>query len=98
MFGYNRLYLSPLPKERIDSPYALYGYKADFGFSNNLMIILGCSVFGVAAILFLLSMLTAKSTSRRLKNGAVAVANEVGYALVVFSTPNIINAICIEAK
>lgn len=98
VFGYNDYYLSSLPKQRFVSPYALYGYHRHFGFSNNLMVIVAASVFGVAVLLLGLSILVGKASSRRLKHAAYLAASEVGYALMVFSTPNIVTAICIEAR
>lgn len=98
VFGYNDYFLSPLPKQRFVSPYALYGYHRYFGFSNNLMVIVAASVFGVALLLLGLSILVGRGSSRRLKHAAYLAASEVGYALMVFSTPNIVTAICIEAR
>jgi hypothetical protein len=63
-----------------------------------MMVIIAASVFGVAGLLLVLSMLTSKSAARRMKNASSLVATEVGYALVVFTTPNIITALCIEAR
>lgn len=98
VFGYNSYYLSPLPKERFVSPYALYGFHRHFGFSNNVMVIITGSVFGVAVLLLGLSILVGKASARRLKHASFLVASEVGYSLVVFTTPNIVTAICIEAS
>lgn len=90
--------MSPLPKERFVSPYALYGYQKYFEFSNNAMVIFTGAVFGVAILLLAISMLTSKSVSRKIKTASSMVAGEVGYALVIFGTPNIITALCIEAQ
>ncbi len=98
VFGYNGYYLSPLPKEHLFSPYAIYDYEKYFGFSNNMMVIVAGSVVGVAGLLLVLSMLTSKSVAVRVKAVATLIASEVGYTLMVFSAPNIITALCIEVR
>lgn len=59
VFGYNGYYLSPLPSDNLKaSPYAIYDYQKYFGFSNNVMVLITASIFGVAIALVLISMLT----------------------------------------
>ncbi len=59
------------------------------------MIILALSVYVVAIIFLLISSITSKNLSRRLKKTAFNIASEIGYTLAVFTTPNIITGICI---
>ncbi len=96
IFGYNDFIIGdaakPLP---IDEPYVIYGYERYFGYSNNGMILAIMSVYGLSIFLIALSGVTSKSLSRRLKSGGMVLINELGYALTVFSTPNIIIAISI---
>ena len=77
------------------SPYHLYGYQPHFGFTNNLMTILTAAVFAVAIVLLIVSLLISRGASKRLKKAAYYIATEIGYALVVFSTPNIITSLCL---
>jgi hypothetical protein len=60
-----------------------------------MMVIATGAVYGVALVLLLASMVASKSASRRIKNGAFLVANEVAYSLVVFGTANLVIALCI---
>lgn len=62
------------------------------------MVILAAATFGLAGAILTLSLITSKSTSRKFKNGAFLVANELCYTIVVFSTPNVVTAICLEAQ
>ena len=75
VFGFNRLHFSEVPADRFRSPYALLGFYRHFGFSNNGMILLGGIIYTIAGVLLTISMLTSKSTSRRMKNTAYLVAN-----------------------
>ena len=76
----------------------MYGYGRTFGESNNIMVLAAAACFGLAAILLLASALTSRGRSRKLRNASFVVASDLAYALIVFLTPNIISAICIEAK
>ena len=60
------------------------------------MVMVTAGVFTFASIFLIASMIAKKSTQRKLKSVAFSIANEIGYALVVFTTPNIIIATCIE--
>lgn len=96
MFGYNSVYFSSKPSRLlIDGPYALYGYEKYFGYSCNVMILAIAAVYGLSIVLLLLSAVTTKSLSRRLKDGGLLLLNEVGFAIVLFCTPNILTAFCI---
>lgn len=97
VFGYNKLYFSPLPSERFRSSYALFGYQLYFGFSNNLMAIVTGGVYALALSMLFCSRLGCESTARRLRKAAYTVS-EAGYTLTVFCTPNIVTALCIEAS
>jgi len=95
-FGYNHFYLtSPSNTTAIDSAYSLYDYQKDFGFAVNLMMIITASVYGLGIVLYLISAITTKSASRKMKVAGYTVINDVGYTLVVYSTVNIITAFCI---
>jgi hypothetical protein len=74
------------------------GYQAYFGYSNNAMILAAGSAYAVTVFLLIVSTVTSKATSRRFKTAGFMVANELAYGLVVFSTPNIVTAICLEAQ
>ena len=52
--------------------------------------------YALAAILLIASMLTSKTTGRRIKNLAFIIAMEICYSLVVFITPCMVSAFCIE--
>jgi hypothetical protein len=97
-FGYNEYWFSPLTTATIDLPYRIYGYEAYFGYSNNVMVIVTLICYVIAGLLFILSLITARSTAWRLKSAAFATANDLCYTLVVFSSPNILTAIYIEIK
>lgn len=86
-------------KQRLlTSAYNLYGYKTDFGSSNNIMIMAAAGGYALAAVLMLMSMLAKRATARKLSSASFAVANDLCYAILVFSTPNIITSICIQIK
>ena len=78
------------------SPYYLYGFQTHFGYTNNIMVIITAGVYAIAVVLLIISMLVAKGTSKRIKKASYYVATELAYALVVFSTPNMVTSICIE--
>lgn len=98
LFGYNSVYFSNLTTTAIDQPYAIYGYQKYFGYSCNVMVLAIAAVYGLSILLLLLSSVTAKSLSRKLKEGGIVLLNEVGFAIVLFCTPNILTAVCIEIK
>lgn len=75
VFGYSGFTMSDPPKERFNSPYALFGFKAYFGFSNNMMVIVAASTFALSILLLLTSMLTSASRARKLKNASFLIAN-----------------------
>jgi len=62
------------------------------------MIIAAGGVYAISVIMLVISTVSTKATSRRFKNAAFIVASELGYGLVVFLTPSIVTALCIEAK
>ena len=62
------------------------------------MVIISACSFGLSAVLLILSFVTSKSTSRKLKNASFLVAIELSYSLVVFSTANMVTALCIESQ
>jgi len=90
--------MAELPAERFRSPYALYGFQTHFGYSNNMMVIVAVSTFGVSIVLLMISMVTSSITSKRLKKVAFMIANELCYALIVFITPSMVTAVAIEAQ
>lgn len=94
-FGYNELWPSDPPGNRFMSAYAIYGYQIYFGYSNNLMVAVTASAYLFAGLLLLLSMVSSKSTSRKFQKAAQALASEVGYALAIFTAPNVVTALCI---
>ena len=59
------------------------------------MYLITAAVYGIALFLLMISMLTTAGTSKKVKNAAYYVANDLAYALIVFCTPNIISAMCI---
>ena len=96
VFGYNEYFLSPRPDGWYALPYYVYGYRPHFGFSNNLMIILGLCIYAIAAILYAISKVpSSKKTSEMVKGVSYMIANDLCYTLVVFLTPNILTAIYI---
>jgi cysteine-rich repeat protein len=97
VFGYNYFYLNG-QVTTIDSSYAIYGYQKYFGYSCNVMVLAIASVYGVSLLLVCLSAVTAKGLSRKLQAGGFILLNEVGLALVTFSTPNILTAFFIEVQ
>lgn len=98
VFGYNSYHLSKAPRLLLDQPYALYNYEKYFGFSNNVMTIATASFYGLGVLLVLVSTITTKSASRRMKTGGLFVINEVAYTLVMFNSANVVTAFCIEAS
>ena len=98
VFGYNGSPFSQLPQSRMHSPYYLYGFQTYFGYTNNIMVIITAGVYAIAVVLLIISMLVAKGTSKRIKKASYYVATELAYALVVFSTPNMVTSICLEIK
>ena len=59
------------------------------------MILAIITLYTVAAILVLVSLLTNKEMALRLRKVAYVVANDFCYTLVVFLSPNILTAILI---
>ena len=59
------------------------------------MIMAPLAFYLLSAIFLLISILTSKSTHRKFKIAAFTIANDIAYMLVVFSTPNIVTALCI---
>jgi hypothetical protein len=99
IFGYSDLYFSPLPEgDKLRSPYALLGFKKFFGYSNNLMVLVAGCIIALAVLLNIASMLTSKSTSRRIKHVGFMVANELAYSVIVFITPSMVTSLCIEVQ
>ena len=98
LFGYNSVYFSSKAGTSIEGPYALYGYQKYFGYSCNVMVLAISAVYGLSLLLLLLSSITTKSLSRRLKDGGVLLLNEVGFAIVLFCTPNVLTAFCVQIK
>jgi cysteine-rich repeat protein len=98
VFGYNELYYSSLPAQRFLFPYALYGYQPRFGFSNNFMVVAAYAVYALAFLLLLLSGLAKKGTAHRIRYTSFFMATDIAYTLVVFLSPSILTAFCIEVK
>jgi hypothetical protein len=48
-------------------PHGLYHYETDFGFSNNLMLIIAGIIFILALSFLLMSQLTQKGTATRIR-------------------------------
>jgi hypothetical protein len=96
VFGYNYFYLTQQPSAPLESSYSVYGFQRYFGYSCNVMVLAIASVYGLSLLLVCLSAITTKGVSRRLRNGGFILLNEVGFALVTFSTPNIVTAVCVE--
>lgn len=96
VFGYNYFYLTQEPSSPLDSSYSVYGFQKYFGYSCNVMVLAIASVYGLSLLLVCLSAVTTKTPSRRLRSGGFILLNEVGFALVTFSTPNIVTAVCVE--
>lgn len=80
------------------SSYYLYGYQTHFGYTNNIMILVTLAVYALAVLLLILSIVTSRITSKRFKKASFYLANDIAYALVVFSTPNIVTALCLEIQ
>ena len=78
--------------------YSLYGFQKYYGYTSNIMILAAAFCYILAAALLIGSVLSSRARARKLRNGAFLVADDLAYALVVFSTPNIVTAFCIEAK
>jgi len=79
-------------------PHHIIGYQPNFGFSNNLMLIIACIIFFLALLFLIFSLLTQKGTATRIRYISSIIASEPAYTLVVFLSPNIITAICLEAN
>ena len=60
------------------------------------MFMATASVYGTAILLMGFSTLASSTLSQRIKKVAIYLANDVGYALVIFCTPNAVTALCIE--
>jgi cysteine-rich repeat protein len=98
VFGYDELYYSSVPKQRYLFSYAIYGYEPNFGYSNNFMLIITYAIYGLALLLLLFSRLTKKGTALRIRRVSFVVATDIAYTLVVFLSPSILTAFCIEVK
>lgn len=96
VFGYNYFYISQYASTPLESSYVVYGFQKYFGYSCNVMVLAIASVYGLSLLLVCLSAITTKGVSRKLMNGGLILLNEVGFALVTFSTPNIVTAVCVE--
>ena len=62
------------------------------------MVIAAVIAYALAALLLGCSVLTSRTSARKLRNAAFSVGTDMAYALIIFLTPNIVTAICIEAK
>jgi hypothetical protein len=98
VFGYNEVYFSPWPKERFMFPYSIYRYQPHLGYSNNLMIFIAYGLYALALITLLVSRLAQKGTRWRIARVAFILATDVCYSVVVYLSPNIFSAICIEIR
>ena len=78
------------------SPYNIYAYQPHFGFSNNLMIILTSSLYGLVATLYLLSKHFNPTVEKIMKRIAFLLATDFCYTLVVFLSPSILTATYLE--
>ena len=65
VFGFNSYYFSSEPLERFFSPYSIYSYEKEFGFSNNIMLVVTFSFYLIAALFFILSKFTAKKMGEK---------------------------------
>lgn len=62
------------------------------------MVLIPLALYFLALLLIGISALTSKAAARRFKNVAYLVSTELSFTLIVFSTPNIVTAVCIEAQ
>ena len=62
------------------------------------MVIIAGATFGAAVFLLAVSMVTSFAATKKLKNAAFLITNEISYTIVVFITPCMVTAVAIEAQ
>ena len=95
--GYNKVKVNIAEAQLVGNDFWILGYEDFFFINVNAMVFACLTNYFVALILFGLSMLSDRSTSRKLKNSAIFFAVDIGFALLVFSINNIAVSIALEA-
>ena len=98
VFGFNGHHFSSRPSEALGISYRIYDYQTQFGFSNNVMVMVALGLYLTGTLLFIISKFTEKGTAQRLRGASFLIVSDLCYALVVFLSPNILTAFFIEAK
>ena len=94
--GYNNMTVSIADVEMVANKWSTLGYKNYFFANFNVMLFLSLTIYGVALILLLLSLISERTTERKLKDASKFFAMEIGFSFMVFSLNNILIAIIME--
>ena len=62
------------------------------------MIIIALSLYILSGILLTVSFFTSLGHQKRLKKVAFVIADDLCYSIIVFITPSVLTAICLEMK
>ena len=62
------------------------------------MIVLTASIYVIGLLFYIISGVTVRALSRKMKNIGDFFVNNIGFTLMIFCTPNMITALCIEIK
>ena len=94
--GYNRLNVTISEAKYVDNSFSIYEYFDYFFMNYNAMLFAVLVNYLLALLLYGLSLVSDRSTTRKLQNSAIFFAAEIGFNLVVFSLNNIILSIFLE--
>lgn len=96
--GYNDLVMREDPTQQtlVDNTFKVYSYYHHFLDNCNVMIFLNLSLYVIALIVLLLSLLAEKPTAKKFTEGSKFFVIEIGFALMVFSLNNWIVGLAME--
>lgn len=95
--GYNQIKVNIPTAKLVSDHFSILWYYDYFYINFNSMIYVIFANYGLGLILYVLSMLSDKSVSRKLKTSAIFFCVEIGFSLIIFSLNNIIVSMYCEA-
>lgn len=94
--GYNNMSVNINGTALVQNEFKVLNYYNYFYANFNVMLFICLVVYLLALILFLLSLISERTTERKLKDASKFFAMETGFAFMVFSLNNIITSIVME--
>lgn len=86
--GYNSINMRIPEAKLVDNSFWILGFRDYFSVNVNIMLFVCVANYVLAFLLYVFSMLSDRSTSRKLKTSAIFFAVDIGFALVMFSVNN----------